>query len=32
VLVHDAAVRTMITRSGAKLIGYRALRDAMRAG
>jgi chitin disaccharide deacetylase len=31
-LVHDAAVRTLIARSGAKLIGYRALRDAMRAG
>jgi predicted glycoside hydrolase/deacetylase ChbG (UPF0249 family) len=31
-LVHDAAVQAMITRSGAKLIGYRALRDAMRAG
>jgi len=31
-LVHDAAVRAMITRGGAKLVGYRALRDAMRAG
>jgi predicted glycoside hydrolase/deacetylase ChbG (UPF0249 family) len=31
-LVHDAAVRAMITRSGAKLVSYRALRDAMRAG
>jgi predicted glycoside hydrolase/deacetylase ChbG (UPF0249 family) len=31
-LVHDAAVRAMITRSGAQLVSYRALRDAMRAG
>jgi predicted glycoside hydrolase/deacetylase ChbG (UPF0249 family) len=31
-LVHDAAVQAMVTRSGAKLVGYRALRDAMRAG
>jgi predicted glycoside hydrolase/deacetylase ChbG (UPF0249 family) len=32
VLVHDAAVQALISRSGATLIGYRALRDAMRAG
>ncbi len=31
-MVHDAALRAMITRSGVKLIGYRELRDAMRAG
>ena len=31
-LVHDAAVQAMVARSGAKLVGYRALRDAMRAG
>jgi predicted glycoside hydrolase/deacetylase ChbG (UPF0249 family) len=32
VLVHDAAVQAMIKRSGARLVGYRALRDAMRKG
>lgn len=31
-MVHDAALRTMIERSGAKLTGYRELRDLMRAG
>ena len=31
-VVHDAALRAMIERSGAKLIGYRELRRAMRAG
>jgi predicted glycoside hydrolase/deacetylase ChbG (UPF0249 family) len=31
-IVHDAALRAMISRSGVKLIGFRELRDAMRAG
>jgi predicted glycoside hydrolase/deacetylase ChbG (UPF0249 family) len=31
-VVHDAALRTMVNRSGAQLVGYRELRDAMRAG
>jgi chitin disaccharide deacetylase len=31
-LVHDAAVRAMIARSGVELVTYRALRDAMRSG
>jgi hypothetical protein len=30
-VVHDEALRHAITSSGAVLIGYRALRDAMRA-
>lgn len=29
---HDSALRTMIERSGAQLIGYRQLRDLQRAG
>lgn len=31
-LVHDASLRTRIERSGAKLIGFRELRDLQRAG
>ncbi len=31
-LVHDAALRARIERSGVKLIGFRELRDAQRAG
>ena len=31
-IVHDAGLRAMISRSGVKLIGFRELRDAMRAG
>jgi predicted glycoside hydrolase/deacetylase ChbG (UPF0249 family) len=31
-LVHDAGFRAMVKRSGASLVGYRQLRDAMRAG
>jgi chitin disaccharide deacetylase len=31
-VVHDASLRQAITASGAVLIGYRALRDAMRSG
>ena len=31
-LTTDTGIRTMIARSGAKLIGYRALRDLQRAG
>jgi chitin disaccharide deacetylase len=30
--VHDAGLRAMISRRGVELLGYRALRDAMRAG
>jgi hypothetical protein len=30
-MVHDAALRAMVQRSGVQLVGYRALRDAMRA-
>ena len=30
-VVHDGGLRTMVQRSGVKLIGYRALRDAQRA-
>ncbi|HET7488709.1 MAG TPA: ChbG/HpnK family deacetylase [Acidimicrobiales bacterium] len=32
VLVHDRGVRSLLTRAGVQLVGYRALRDAMRAG
>jgi predicted glycoside hydrolase/deacetylase ChbG (UPF0249 family) len=31
-IVHDAGLRAMLSRSGVKLIGFRELRDAMRAG
>ena len=31
-LVHDASLQALIRRSGVKLIGFRELRDAMRAG
>jgi hypothetical protein len=31
-LTSDAAIRAMVERSGVKLIGFKALRDAMRAG
>lgn len=31
-LVHDAGLQTLIRRSGVKLVGFRELRDAMRAG
>ena len=31
-MVHDAGLRAMIARSGVKLVGFRELRDAMRAG
>jgi len=31
-LVGDAGLRTLIERSGARLVGFRELRDAMRAG
>jgi hypothetical protein len=30
-VVHDGGLRTMIQRSGVKLIGYRQLRDVQRA-
>ena len=31
-LAHDTGFKAMVERSGAKLVGYRLLRDAMRAG
>jgi predicted glycoside hydrolase/deacetylase ChbG (UPF0249 family) len=31
-MVHDTGLRALVERSGVKLVGYRELRDAMRAG
>jgi predicted glycoside hydrolase/deacetylase ChbG (UPF0249 family) len=31
-MVHDTGLRALVERSGVKLLGYRELRDAMRAG